>query len=184
MVVATDNVRESRVDIINDDSEIVGQRAPRSRNDQVIALGVFEHHRASYLVVVDDRTLQRISEAQNRIDTHAGIRAIATPAVIADFSTTGHLLCSPLVEFFPGAIATIGFAIVKPLIGNLPITIKSLRMEERTFVRVKPQPLEAAQDRLVFVGGALAISVLDSQNETTNVMLSVKPAKECGADAA
>jgi hypothetical protein len=69
----------------------------------------------------------------------------------------------------------IGFASFKPLIGNFPVAIESVRLEERTLVSIQPQPGQAIED---------CLHVFDAKDEPPTVMTCVEPTEKCGADTA
>jgi hypothetical protein len=141
-------VRDAHVEIVDDDREIIGWCAIRTGDDQIIELGVVEDHPAPYLVVDNHFAVYRIPEAHDRVDTLTRFFAIAATTVVTDSPPTRHLLCTTSLELVFSAIAVIGFASFKPLIGNFPVAIESVRLEERTLVSIQPQPGQAIEDCL------------------------------------
>ena len=54
MIVAADDMRDVHVVVVDDDREIIGRRAVRPRNHQVIELDILEDHPAPHLVLDHD----------------------------------------------------------------------------------------------------------------------------------
>ncbi len=66
-----------------------------------------------------------------------------------------------------------------------PYRVHALRLVERAFVVIEPQPLHALEDRVDGLGrGALAVGVLDAQDERAAMASCVQPAEQGRADAA
>ena len=73
----------------------------------------------------------------------------------------------------------------EPLPDDLAVTRVALGLVERALVGIETQPLHAVEDHLHGFGrGALAIGVLDAQDERAAVAARVEPAEERSAHAA
>ena len=66
VIIATDDVRDAHVEVIDHHAEVVGRRAVGARDDEVIELGVLERDRSVHQVLDHDRAVQRILEAHDR----------------------------------------------------------------------------------------------------------------------
>ena len=79
----------------------------------------------------------------------------------------------------------VGLALAEPLLDHFAVTRIALGLVEGPFVRVEAEPFHAVQDRLDRFGrGALAVGVLDAQDERAAVAARVQPAEKRRAHAA
>ena len=76
VVVAADHVRDAHVVVVHHDAEIVGRRAVRARDDQVVELAAVERDRAVDHVVHDHLPFVRITKAHDWIHARLGLLAI------------------------------------------------------------------------------------------------------------
>ena len=184
VIVAADHVRDAHVHVVDDDAEVIGGRAVRAGDDEIVELGVLERDGAVHEIFDHDRAVQRILEAHHRL--HAGTRlgAIAADAGIARLFLARGLLRAHLLQLLLGAVAVIRGAGREHLRDHFAIAIEALRLVVRAFVRVEPQPLHALEDDAHgLVGGALAVRVLDTQNELAAVAARIQPAEKRRAHA-
>jgi hypothetical protein len=72
--------------------KVIGRRAIAARDHQIVELGIFESHAAVHVILDHHLALERIFEADHRLDPGARVRPIAPPPVVAWFFLTGHLL--------------------------------------------------------------------------------------------
>ena len=185
MIVAADHVRDAHVLVVDDHAEVVGGRAVRARDDEIVELGVLERHGAVHQVFDHDGAVQRILEAHDRL--HAGTRlgAIAAKAGIARLFLARGLLRAHVVQLLLRAVAVIGSAGGEHLRDHFAIAIEALGLVVRALVRVEPQPLHAFEDHAHgLVGGALAVRVFDAQDEFAAVAARLQPAEKRRAHAA
>jgi len=83
----------------------------------------------------------------------ARLCAIATTAVITNFPAGRQLFRATCIQLFPGAITMVGLALFKPLLGDFPVAVETVRLKKGTLVRLQPQPRQAFQDRIhIFLG--------------------------------
>ena len=68
VIVAADHVRDPHVDVVDDDAEVVGRRAVRPRDHEIVELGVGDLDAALDPVVPGDAAVERILEADHRRD--------------------------------------------------------------------------------------------------------------------
>ena len=79
----------------------------------------------------------------------------------------------------------VGLALAQELLDDLAVPLHPLRLVERTLVVIEAQPLHALEDRVDGLGGgALAVGVLDAQDERAAVTARVQPAEQGRADPA
>ena len=182
VVVATDDVGDAHAGVVHHGGEVVGGRAVRAEDDEVVKLARVEGHVAVDRVVHDDVTAAiRHLDADGvrlagvdaclclgRVDVAAGA-LVTLEGVLA-------LLCGLAVclELLGRAEAVVGLALGNQALGSLAVDGQALRLpvravlaaDLRALVPVKAQPTHGAQDDLrVLVGGAGGVGVVDAQNE-------------------
>ena len=110
---------------------------------------------------------------------------ILGPALLVRFARGGNL--------FLGRVAAIGVAGFDQLLGIRGVDVETLALHVRAMVAsqfgalvpVEAQPAHRFQHDLdALVGAALAIGILDPQNERALVSARPEPAVECGSHAA
>src|SRR2546421_3642462 len=173
------------VHVVDDYAEVVGRRAVRARDDQVIELRVLKRHRPVHQVLHHHRAIQGIAKTYYRIDSLAERAAIAADAGVARLLLARDLLLAQRIQFLLRAVTVIGAAGLQHAPDDFAVTIETLRLIVRTLVRVEPEPghaLENHPHRLR--GGALAVRVLDTQNEPAARAPRVQPAEQRRARAA
>ena len=82
MVVTADDVSDIRVVVIDDDREIIGWRAIRTGNDQIVELRILEDHPAPHLMFDNDFAVERILKADDWLNSVPGFSPIAATAVV------------------------------------------------------------------------------------------------------
>jgi hypothetical protein len=185
VVVAADHVRHAHVHVVDHDAEVVGRRAVAARDHQVVEFLVAEHHPAMHQVLDHDLAVERVLEADDRVDARPRVGAVAPAPVVARLLLARHLLRAQLVELFLGAVAAVRLALRQQLPDHLAISREALRLVVRALVRREAQPLHALEDhphRLL--GRALAVGVLDPQDEAPAVAPRMQPAEQRRAHAA
>jgi hypothetical protein len=185
VIIATNHVTDLHVEIIDDHGEVIGRRAIRSHNNQVIELAIFEQHLATHAIVNFNRAVKRIAETHDGINALSVLGTVSTPAIVTNRFSGGHLLLAPFVELFPGAITVICLALSQPLLGNFRVPLHSLALEERAFIGIESQPAHAIQDCLdIVISGPLSIGILYAKHKLSAMMPGIQPAKKSSTDAA
>jgi len=136
-------------------------------------------------IVNDDGAIHGILEPHDRRHAFARLLAIAATTVVTWLLLARELGASHRFELFLRAVAAICLAFGEPLLDHLAITRIALSLEEGPFIGVEPEPFHAVEDHLHGGGrGALAVGVLDAQDEDAAVTAGVEPAEKRGAHAA
>jgi hypothetical protein len=181
VVVAADHVRDAHVGVVHHHAEVVGRRAVRARDDEVVEFLVLERHRAVDHVLDDGRALFRVLEAHHGLATRGGPRAlaVAAAAVVARLFLARLLIGAHDVQLFLGAVAVIGRAGLDHLRDDFLVPVETLRLVERPLIVLQSQPLHAFEDDLHRLGrGALEVRVLDAQDELPLHAAGVEPAEQ------
>ena len=112
VIVATDNVGDSHVVVINHDREHVGRGAVGAQQNKIIQVFVLPHHASLYLILDDGFSRERSLQADNRFDTSRRVLglAVAAAAVVKARSPFGARFLAHGCEFVGAAIAMIGVA--------------------------------------------------------------------------
>ena len=185
MIVAADDMRDAHVGVVHHHAEVVGRRTVAARDHEVVELAVAEHHAPVHEVLHHHLALERVAEADHRIDAGPRVGAVAPAAVVARLLLARHLLGAQLLELFLGAVAAVSLALGEPLRDHFLVAWEARRLEIRALVVREAEPLHALEDhphRLV--RRALTVGVLDAQDELAAVPAGVQPGKEGRADAA
>jgi hypothetical protein len=179
MVIAPNYMGDLHIDVIDNHGKVIRRRAVGPSDDQIVQLGILEHHPTPNLVMYHDLAFQRILETHHRIDADSGLSSNTAPAVVPDALPRFHLLFPKRRELFLRAIAPIGLTVVQPLVDYLSVTIKSLGLIERSLVGVQSQPGHAIQNRVdVFLCRPFSIRIFDAQDELSIMVPCVQPAIE------
>ncbi len=185
VVVAADHVRDSHVVVVHDHAEIVGGRAVRARDDQVVELARLEHDRSVHDVLNDHLPLVGAAKAHHRIHARPRVRARPAAAVVARLLLARELRRAPLLELLLAAVAVVGVAVGQELRDDLAVPVHPPGLVEHALVVVEPEPLHALEDRLHGLGrGALEVGVLYAQDEHAAAAARVQPAEQRRAHAA
>ena len=75
VIIAANDVRDAHVHVVDDHAEVVGRRAIRARDDQVIELGVLKGHRPVHQVLDHHCAIEGIAKANDRSDAGARLGA-------------------------------------------------------------------------------------------------------------
>ena len=112
VVVAADHVRDPHVEVVDDDAEVVGRRAVRARDHEVVELRVGDLDAPLDAVVPRDAAGQRIPEADHRRDArrrrHPGGVLGPPAAVVARLLAARHLRGAQGVELGGRHVAVVG----------------------------------------------------------------------------
>jgi hypothetical protein len=127
----------------------------------------------------------RVLEADHRRRAGRRVGPVAAAAVVARLLLARHLARAHLVELLLGAIAAVGAALLEHLAGDRAVAVVALGLEHRLLVGGEAEPLHAVEDRLDRgVGRALAVGVLDAQQEAPAVLAREQVREQRGARAA
>ena len=190
MVVAADDVADAHVPVVDDDAEVVGRRAVRAGDDEVVQLGVAEFDAALDLVVPADDAVGRAAEADHRL--HAGrrlgqrlARLGAPAAVVLRLLAAFALRLAHGIELFRRRVAAVRLAVGEHLRHDLLVTVHALHLVERALVVAEFKPVHRLQDAVDrFLRGTRDVGILDAQDELASVAAGVGPREEGGAGAA
>src|SRR5207249_4022246 len=112
------------------------------------------------------------------------VGAIAAGAVVAWLTAHAERGLALALELFGGAVATIGAPAAHQLLHALLVELGSLALEKGPLVPVEAQPAQAVENCLHRrLGRALAIGVLDAQDERPALAAGEQVAEERGARA-
>src|SRR5258706_14837515 len=137
------------------------------------------------LVVDHHLAVERISETDCRLYTLERLPPVATAAVIAGLLFSRELALPHRLQFLPRTVAAIGLPGPEHLRQHGAAAMHPPRLVGRPFIRRKSKPLHAFEDHARrFIGRALAIRILDSQDEFATVMAGIQPSKQRPAHAA
>ncbi len=113
----------------------------------------------------------------------ASVRSRQMPR-IARLLFARHLLFADVVELFFRAVTAVGRAVRQHAGDHFLVPVEALGLVERAEVVIEPEPLHALEDDPDrFLGRALAVRVLDAQDELAAHAAGVEPAIERGANA-
>ena len=136
---------------------------------------------ALHLVVDDGLSVLARAQADRRRDARGrlGGVAVAPAPVIAHRLALEPLLLAHLGEFLGRGIAAIGAAIGEQLPGDLAVAFGALELADRFAVPFEPEPVQAVENRVHRGRGrALAVGVLDAQQELAAESLGVEPVEQ------
>src|SRR5690606_16915750 len=113
-----------------------------------------------------------------------GLVAVAVRAVVARLLAAGHRRLAHRLELLPALVGVVGLALGHQPFGDLAVAVQALGLEDRAFVIVQPQPVHRLEDRVDRgLGAALAVGVLDPQDELAPRVPRPPPARQRGAPA-
>ena len=185
VVVAADHVRDAHVVIVDDDAEVVGWRAVRAGDDQVVELGTREGDGPVDDVVDDHGALVRVAEAHDRIDACARRATVTAATVVPGLLLARELRRAHFLELLLRAITVISLALAEEPADDFGVSIEAPGLVERSLVVIEAQPLHAVEDHLHgFLRRTLSVGVLDAQDEHAAVAPRVQPAEKRRAHAA
>ena len=164
VVVAADDVGDAHVVVVDDHGKVVGRRAVRAEQDQVVQLLVHEPHRPLDHVVDDGLAFDRPLETDH--EGAAVIVCIALAPGRADGAALGPRLGPLGLHLLHRHVAAVGAAGGEQLVDHGAVAVSVGVLENRRRVRLQVQPVEPVQDHLHRAGGrTLAICVFDAQEE-------------------
>src|SRR5690606_11819191 len=195
VILAANHMGDLHVVIVRDDGEVIDGRSVRAR----------DHHVVDVLMVDGDGAADQVVElgaARRDLETHDGRLAGIDPAlrllsrnrraqpVVSDPPLRGPLRFAELVETLLRAEARIGRARIEKPEHELAMPPLALALEVGpvrsadvgTFVPVETEVAKAIEDGAHGLGRrALAIGVLDAQDEDTALLPRVEPVEKRGS---
>jgi len=91
--------------------------------------------------------------------------------IVFGFTSCGQGLLTFAFEFFGGALAVIGLALLVKPTGIFPIDLEALRLKVGTFIPIKTKPFQGLPDGVhIFLPGALPVGVLKTEDEEPSVV--------------
>ena len=185
VVVAADDAADAHVHVVHHHGEVVGGRAVAAREHQVVEFAVAEGDVAADEVVHHHFAVGGVAKTHHRRRVARRRRGeIPAAAVVARLFLARELRLAPGGEIFGRAVAAVGVAGIQQVIEHLPVSVEALGLVERPLVVVQTQPGHAFQDGVDrFLGGALAVGVLDAQDEGAAVVARVQPGEQRRAGA-
>src|SRR5581483_8333588 len=185
MVVAADDMRDLHLDIVDHHAKIVGRRAVRAEDDQVVDRAALEDDLSFHQVVDDDLPLRRGFEPDGGF--FAGNRRGQQPAaaVVPGDLSLRHRLFPARLQLFRRAVAAVGFPFGQKGVDPLPVDLEPVGLSDwiggRSFplVPVEPEPAHPVDDGFDGgVGRPGAVGVLDSQKEFSPMVPGEKPVEK------
>src|SRR5690606_13554185 len=186
VVVAAHHVGDAHVDVVHDHGEVVGRVAVGTEDHQVVELAVGDLDAALDLVVPRHDAVERIAEADHAVGIIAVRQVgVARGAAVARLLARSHGLLAHRLEFLARLVRVISVARGDELLGHLAVTVQAMGLVDRAFVVVHAQPGHRLEDRVDRrLGTALAVGVLDPQDELPAAATRLQPAVQRGARAA
>ena len=188
VVVTADHVGDAHVQVIDHHAEVVGGRAVRSGNHQVVQLGIADGDAPLDHVIPHHHAVVRIAETHHRLHVRRRLlagRILGPPAaVIARLLAPGPLRLAHGLQLFGRGIAVVGTAISQHLVQQLAIAVHPLHLVERPLVGVQPQPVQPFQNGGHRLGrGTLHVRVFNAQHIVAAMMPGKGPGVERRAHA-
>ena len=175
------------VEVVDDHREVVGGRAIRARDDEIVEFLVAEAEPTTDEIVEHHIAVIGIAEPDDRLDAGRGrSAALAAVTVVARFLLVLQLLGAQRVDALSRAVAAVGGTRGEHAVDDLGVALEALRLVVGTLVVVELQPRHAVEngvDRLL--GRTLPVGVLDAQHEAAAVTTRVEPAEQrraCATD--
>ena len=179
VVVASNDVRDVHLEVVDNNGEIVGWGAIGSGDDEIVQLRIVEHHLASNQIIDNDIAFPRISESNNRVDTVPRCRSMAATAIISRLFTIRALRFAHCVKLVSGAVTVIGQFICQQRFDVDLVAVHALSLIVRSFIGGQPEPRQTIKDRVNrFLGRALSIGILNSKDVSATVPAGKQPAKQ------
>ncbi len=185
MVVAADDVGNTHVMIIDHDGQIIGRRAVRTQQDQVVHVLRIEGNITLHRVRHHQRIGQRSLEADDVRLFEFGLRwrAIAPGRAQGVAGFAGFLAGD--FGFFLRHEAGIGAAFGQQIVHRRLMALFAGVLEDDGVIRFKAQPVKPLENGVHrCTGRAFAIGILDTDKELATGVFGVKPVEQGRARAA
>ena len=182
VVVAADRVGDAYVVVVHHDGQHVGGGAVGPQDDEIVQRVVGPGHFALDEIGDGGLAVQRHLDADHRIDARGRLGGIpVAPAAIVDPRGTAGFpgFLAHLGEFLGRAVAPVGLALREQLLGDFAVPVGVVRLVGLVPVPIECKPAQAVENGLYgLVGGALAVGILDPQQELPAVMLREEVVEE------
>jgi hypothetical protein len=174
VVLAADHVRDLGVEVVDGDREVVEDAAVGAGDHGVVHVDVLEGRVAPDEVVHDALALVGNAQAHGAL----AVVGAAEPAV-------GPVLGLEGLDVVGGGVRAVGVARVEQALQDLLMAIGARDLRDRALVVVDLQPAQRVEDLLDVLGRrALAVGVLDAQDERAVLPARDEPVVEGGAGSA
>ena len=187
MVVAADDMGDPHVVVVHHHRMQIGRRAVAAQDDHVVHLGVGDANGTLHEVFHHRFTLARGFQANGGCDAGRRLRrvAIAPAAVVAGGAAFLGGQFPHLLQFVGGAVAVIGFTGRQQFARHIGMPRRAGGLENGLLIAIEAEPIEAFEDdSRGFVGGPLAVGILDAQQEGAAFVAGVQKVEQRGAGAA
>ena len=187
VVVAADHMGDCHVVVVDHHRQHVGRRAVGAQQYHVVELLVTDPDRSLHQVVDHRLAVPRRLDADHRrhVRRRLGRVAVAPAAVVTHGSALGAGLGTHL-----GQLGRRTIAIIRPVLRqerprNLGVARRIVRLEYRLLIPIEAQPAKPIEDRLDGLRGrALAVGILDAQQEAATMVAGEQPVEERRAGTA
>src|SRR5258706_2728761 len=178
------------VDVVDDNTQMVGRHAVRSKQYKILDRGEAVLNTAKYLIGEFNRSFRRHLEAEDLglaltlsfLDL--GICQNPASAIILPGQLCLRDSLSLGRQRLYGTKARIGVPRCLQLRRHATILIQSLRLKERPLVPVQSQPAHALENAFDHFGGRpLDVCVFNAEDEPSLVMLCEEPIEKRGSGA-
>ena len=184
MVVATDHVGHAHIVIVNHDGVHIGRRPVRAQKDHVVERGVLDRDVALHLVGDQCGAVAGGLEA----DHEGRVRMVGAVAPGAVEQGAFAFFARGVPEggdFVLGGEAFVGGAIGEHLFGHFAVPVGAGELADGLAIVVEAKPGHAVEDRLGGFGRrALAVGVLDPEQERAAMTSREEPVEQAGARSA
>ena len=187
VVVAADDVGDAHVVVVDHDRQHVGRVSVGTQEHEVVEVLVGERHLALHPVVDDGLAFLLGAQADDRGDAgrRLGRVAVAPASVVAHGLALEPRLLAHRLELLVARVAAVGRAPGEHLVHGLAVAAGAVELADRLAVPVEPEPLEAVENGVHRgLRRALAVGVLDAQQERAAEPLRVEPVEQRRARAA
>ena len=186
VVVAADHLGDAHVPVVHHHSEVVRGVAVRAEDHHVVQFAVGDLDAALDQVVEGDHAIERILEADDAVRVVAVRQALlARGSVVARLFLLRHRRLAHRVEFLARLVGVVGLAVGDQSFGHLAVTVDAVGLVDRALVVAQAQPVHRLQDRVDGgLGAALAVGILDAQDELAAAVARFQPTVQRRAGAA
>ena len=187
VVVAPDHVRDRHIVIIDHYRVLVDRRSVAAQDDPVIEFGVGDPNGALNKVLDNGFALARRFQSNGGFDPRRSLARVAIPpvSIVSGWTALGDRLLPHLLQFLGGAVAVVGVSAGEQFTRDLGVTRDAGRLKNGLLVAGQAQPVETVENCLRRgSGAALAVGVLDAQQELSAAMAGVQVVEQRDPGAA
>ena len=180
VVVPANDMGNVHVQVIDDDAEVVGRHPIGTRNHEIVELAVVERDRSANEVVEHDLAIERILEADHRLDIGRWrIDAAAASSVVAWLVPACSLGCPHRIELVPTAVAAVRLVLSQKTLDMFLVERQSVRLKVRPFIGNEIEPAKSLHDRVDRRRcRSLAVGILDTEHEGAAAGTREQPAEQ------